>query len=125
MPKVSSSIFEAMDRVAKEAADTISKMSTNNNNDDASTDDNKVILASRTHGHDQGLFQKLEVSMRKIASVANFGVVVWILLQGVFIFWLAVLLEILTFQSSATEIWKFRKKTQVAWNRGNCSRLHL
>ena len=65
MPKVSSSIFEAMDRVAKEAADTISKMSTNNNNDDASTDDNKVILASRTHGHDQGLFQKLEVSMRK------------------------------------------------------------
>ena len=85
MPKVSSSIFEAMDRVAKEAADTISKMSTNNN-DDASTDDNKVILASRTHGHDQGLFQKLEVSMRKIASVANFGVVFWILLQGVFIF---------------------------------------
>ena len=104
MPKVSSSIFEAMDRVAKEAADTISKMSTNNNNDDASTDDNKVILASRTHGHDQGLFQKLEVSMRKTTSVANFGVVFGILLQGVFIFWLAILLEILTFQSSATEI---------------------
>ena len=85
MPKVSSSIFEAMDRVAKEAADTISKMSTNNNNDDASTDDNKVILASRTHGHDQGLFQKLEVSMRKIASVANFGVVVWISCKGFFL----------------------------------------
>ena len=89
MPKVSSSIFEAMDRVAKEAADTISKMSTNNNNDDASTDDNKVILASRTHGHDQGLFQKLEVSMRKTTSVANFGVVFGILLQGVLFFgWL-------------------------------------
>lgn len=54
MPKVSSSIFEAMDRVAKDAAETISKMSTNNN--DAS---DKMILTSR-HEHDQGLFQKLE-----------------------------------------------------------------
>lgn len=53
MPKVASSIFEAMDRVAKEAAETISKMSTNNNNNN----NDKVILR---HGHDQGLFQKLE-----------------------------------------------------------------
>ena len=58
MPKISSSILESMDRVAKEAAETISKVSNTNNNNNNSSD--KIIR----HGHHQGLFQKLEVSMR-------------------------------------------------------------
>ena len=58
MPKISSSILESMDRVAKEAAETISKVSNQNNNNNNSSD--KIIR----HGHHQGLFQKLEVSMR-------------------------------------------------------------
>merc|ERR1712008_674060 len=54
MPKISSSILESMDRVAKEAAETISKVSNQNNNNTTSSD--KIIR----HGHHQGLFQKLE-----------------------------------------------------------------
>ena len=60
MPKISSSIFESMDRVAKEAAETISKVSNTNNNNNNSSD--KIIRHGG--GHHQGLFQKLEVSMR-------------------------------------------------------------
>ena len=47
MPKVAASILEAMDRVAREAAETVAKLLNINNN-------------SR-HGGDQGPFHKLEV----------------------------------------------------------------
>ena len=48
MPKVAASILEAMDRVAKEAAETLGKLLNNNNN-------NKIVE------DDQQLFRKLEV----------------------------------------------------------------
>ena len=46
MPKVAASILESMDRVAREAAETLAKLLNNNNN-----------------LHDQGLFHKLEVNI--------------------------------------------------------------
>jgi len=49
MPKVTASILEAMDRVAREAADTVGKLLNNNNNS-----------YSTRHSHDQSLFHKLE-----------------------------------------------------------------
>jgi len=49
MPKVTASILEAMDRVAKEAAETVGKLLNNNNNS-----------YSTRHGHDQSHFHKLE-----------------------------------------------------------------
>ena len=52
MPKVTASILEAMDRVAKEAAETVGKLLNNNNNG-----------YSTRHGHDQSIFHKLEVSV--------------------------------------------------------------
>ena len=51
MPKVTASILEAMDRVAKEAAETVGKLLNNNNNS-----------YGTRHGHDQSHFHKLEVS---------------------------------------------------------------
>ena len=57
MPKVTASILEAMDRVAREAADTVGKLLNNNNNS-----------YSTRHGHDQSLFHKLEVSWKSIAN---------------------------------------------------------
>ena len=50
MPKVTASILEAMDRVAREAAETVGKLLNNNNNS-----------YSTRHSHDQSLFHKLEV----------------------------------------------------------------
>merc|ERR1712001_539704 len=52
MPKVAASILEAMERVAREAAETVSKLLNNNNNVHNSS--------IPRHGHDQGLFHKLE-----------------------------------------------------------------
>jgi len=49
MPKVTASILEAMDRVARDAAETVGKLLNNNNNS-----------YSTRHGHDQGYFHKLE-----------------------------------------------------------------
>jgi mevalonate kinase len=65
MPKVAASILEAMDRVAREAAETIDKILNRNNNNENENEneeenDNKVL--SIRHGHDQGLFIKLEVT---------------------------------------------------------------
>ena len=57
MPKVTASILEAMDRVAREAADTVGKLLNNNNNS-----------YSTRHSHDQSLFHKLEVSWISIAD---------------------------------------------------------
>ena len=57
MPKVTASILEAMDRVAREAADTVGKLLNNNNNS-----------YSTRHSHDQSLFHKLEVSWIIIAD---------------------------------------------------------
>ena len=57
MPKVTASILEAMDRVAREAADTVGKLLNNNNNS-----------YSPRHSHDQSLFHKLEVSWISIAD---------------------------------------------------------
>ena len=54
MPKVTASILEAMDRVAREAAETVGKLLNNNNNS-----------YTTRHGPDQGLFHKMEVSQRK------------------------------------------------------------
>ena len=51
MPKVTASILEAMDRVAREGAETVGKLLNNNNNS-----------YSTRHSHDQSLFHKLEVS---------------------------------------------------------------
>ena len=52
MPKVAASILEAMDRVAKEAAETLGRLLNNNNNNNRLLED------------DQGLFHKLEVIFR-------------------------------------------------------------
>lgn len=49
MPKVTASILEAMDRVARDAAETVGKLLNNNNNS-----------YSTRHGHEQGYFHKLE-----------------------------------------------------------------
>ena len=59
MPKVTASILEAMDRVAREAAETVGKLLNNNNNS-----------YSTRHSHDQSLFHKLEV--RHIFSPSNY-----------------------------------------------------
>ena len=57
MPKVTASILEAMDRVAREAAETVGKLLNNNNNS-----------YGTRHSHDQSLFHKLEVSWIRIAD---------------------------------------------------------
>ena len=57
MPKVTASILEAMDRVAREAAETVGKLLNNNNNS-----------YGTRHSHDQSLFHKLEVSWTSIAD---------------------------------------------------------
>ena len=58
MPKVAASILEAMDRVAKEAAETLGRLLNNNNN-------------NRLLEDDQGLFHKLEVIFRFLAHFGN------------------------------------------------------
>ena len=57
MPKVAASILESMDRVAREAAETLAKLLNNNNN-----------------LHDQGLFHKLEVNISNQFCAKSFGV---------------------------------------------------
>ena len=61
MPKVTASILEAMDRVAREAADTVGKLLNNNNNS-----------YSTRHSHDQSLFHKLEVSWISIVNSVSY-----------------------------------------------------
>ena len=62
MPKVAASILEAMDRVAKEAAETLGKLLNNNNN-------NKIVE------DDQQLFRKLEVIITHNFRVSHQGLV--------------------------------------------------
>ena len=62
MPKVAASILEAMDRVAKEAAETLGKLLNNNNN-------NKIVE------DDQQLFRKLEVTITHNFRVSHQGLV--------------------------------------------------
>ena len=61
MPKVAASILEAMDRVAKEAAETLGRLLNNNNN-------------NRLLEDDQGLFHKLEVIFRFLVHCTHYTV---------------------------------------------------